>query len=196
FHFKDMVDRILPQRMQDSTPLKVLCAASSTGEEPYSIASTLLFSKEIYGSRTPLSIQAIDVDTSVLEFAKAGEYIVDTKLNPLPTWIDLNEYFFITQKNEREVYMNARSNIKNLISFKQQNLCAHSYPFGVKEFDIIFCRNVLIYFKVLDQEKILKRLFSHLKIGGTLYLGHSESILNLASKVDRLGQNIFIKAAD
>ena len=63
-------------------------------------------------------------------------------------------------------------------------------------FDVIFCRNVLIYFKVEDQEKILNRLFSYLKIGGTLYLGHSESILGLAYKVDRLGQNIFVKVME
>ena len=71
-----------------------------------------------------------------------------------------------------------------------------TYSFGTKEFDVIFCRNVLIYFKIEDQEKILNRLFAHLKMGGTLYLGHSESILGLAHKVDRLGQNIFIKVAE
>lgn len=196
FHFKDMVDRILPQRLQSNAPLKVLCAASSTGEEPYSIASTLLFAQEIYQSNTPLSIQAIDIDTSVLEFAKVGEYVVDTRLNPLPNWLDLNAYFYMAQRNEREIIMNAKSNIKELIAFKQHNLYAHTYPFGLKEFDIIFCRNVLIYFKISDQEQILKKLFSHLKIGGTLYLGHSESILSLASKVDRLGQNIFVKVVD
>ena len=78
FHFKDMIDRVLPQRLQENEPFKVFCSASSTGEEPYSIASTLLFAKEIYRSNTQVSVQAIDIDTSVLEVAKAGNYTVDT----------------------------------------------------------------------------------------------------------------------
>ncbi len=60
-------------------------------------------------------------------------------------------------------------------------------------FDVIFCRNVLIYFSSEDQNNILKKLFSHLKIGGTLYLGHSENPHDLISHVNRVGQNIFIK---
>ncbi len=196
FHFDDMLDRILPQRLRDNEPMKVYCSASSTGEEPYSIASTLLYAKEIYRSSTAVSVLATDIDTSVLEFAKEGKYLVNTKLNPLPNWLDLRDYFDISHKNENEISMNAKSNLKSILTFKQHNLYDARYPFGAKEFDIIFCRNVLIYFKVADQEQILSKLFSHLKIGGTLYLGHSESILNLASKVDRLGKNIFIKIMD
>ncbi|TLD85289.1 protein-glutamate O-methyltransferase CheR [Helicobacter sp. MIT 11-5569] len=196
FHFEDMMNRILPHRLQDNEPFEVLCAASSTGEEPYSIAATLLFAKEIYHSNTQVSVQAIDIDTFVLEVARVGNYIIDTNLNPLPTWIELKNYFDITRLSEHKIRMQAKQNLKKILTFKQHNLCAHVYPFSGKKFDIIFCRNVLIYFKVEDQEQILSKLFSHLKLGGTLYLGHSESILGLASKVDRLGQNIFIKVAE
>ncbi|TLD87563.1 protein-glutamate O-methyltransferase CheR [Helicobacter sp. MIT 05-5294] len=196
FHFEDMLNRILPHRLRDSEPLKVYCSASSTGEEPYSIATTLLYAKDIYRSSTPVSVLATDIDTSVLEFAKKGKYLVNTKLNPLPNWLDLKDYFEMRHKSENEVFMDAKQNLKNILTFKQHNLYDARYPFGVKEFDIIFCRNVLIYFKVSDQEQILSKMFSHLKIGGTLYLGHSESILNLASKVDRLGKNTFIKIMD
>ncbi|WP_300697295.1 MULTISPECIES: CheR family methyltransferase [Helicobacter] len=196
FHFDDMLDRILPHRLKENEPIKVYCSASSTGEEPYSIATTLLYAKEIYCSSTPVSVLATDIDTSVLDFAKKGKYIVNTKLNPLPTWVDLKDYFDIKHKNDHELFMDAKSNLKNILTFKQQNLYDSRYPFGIKEFDIIFCRNVLIYFKVSDQEQILSQIFSHLKIGGTLYLGHSENILNLAPKVDRLGKNIFVKVMD
>ncbi len=196
FHFEDMLDRILPQRLRGNEPMKVYCSASSTGEEPYSIAATLLYAREVYRSNTHMSVLATDIDTSVLEFAKVGKYIVNTKLNPLPTWLDLKDYFEIKYKNEYELFMEAKLNLKNILTFKQQNLYDSRYPFAHKEFDIIFCRNVLIYFKVSDQEQILSKLFSHLKIGGTLYLGHSESILNLAHKVERLGKNIFVKVMD
>lgn len=196
FHFKDMIDRVLPQRLLNNEPFRVLCAASSTGEEPYSIAATLLFAKEVYQSTTQVSVQAIDIDTSVLETAKAGKYVVDTHLNPLPDWLELKDYFDISTKDKHKITMNAKQCLKEILSFKQQNLSDKTYSFGAKEFDVIFCRNVLIYFKVEDQEKILNCLFSYLKIGGTLYLGHSESILGLAHKVDRLGQNIFVKVME
>ncbi|WP_276952743.1 CheR family methyltransferase [Helicobacter rodentium] len=196
FHFQDMLDRILPQRLRESEPIKVYCSASSTGEEPYSIAATLLYAKELYRSNTQISVLATDIDTSVLEIAKEGKYRVNTKLNPLPTWLDLKGYFNIEPKSEFELSMEAKLDLKNILTFKQQNLYDSRYPFAPKEFDIIFCRNVLIYFKVPDQEKILDRLFSHLKINGTLYLGHSESILNLSHRVDRLGRNIFVKVRD
>ena len=196
FHFLDMVNRILPHRLRENEPLKVYCSASSTGEEPYSIAATLLYAKDIYKANIPISLVATDIDTSVLEFAKQGKYVVDTFLNPLPTWLDIKDFFEIAPKSQREIYMNAKQSLKNIITFKQHNLYAKNYAFGQREFDIIFCRNVLIYFKVEDQEKILNQLFSHLKVGGTLYLGHSESILGLAPKVERLGQNIFIKTKD
>ncbi|PZT48744.1 chemotaxis protein [Helicobacter valdiviensis] len=196
FHFIDMLNRILPHRLKEREPIKVYCAASSTGEEPYSIAATLLHAKEVYQSNTSFSICATDIDTSVLETARKGEYIVNTKLNPLPNWLDLSLYFDMQTLTPKEISLKVKRELKEAITFKQLNLMQLSYPFSQKEFDIIFCRNVLIYFKIEDQEKILQRLFSCLKVGGTLYLGHSESILNLADKVDRLGQNIFIKKVD
>lgn len=193
FHFRDMMDRILPKRIQDSSPIKVYCSASSSGEEPYSIASTLLWAKEIYRSSTPVSVLASDIDTNMLKAVQVGEYIVDIRLNPLPKWIDLHLFFDIKKISEYEVSLKAKANIKSILTLKQLNLFAKQYLLPKNEYDIIFCRNVLIYFKVEDQKEILRKLFELLKVGGTLYLGHSESILDLASKVDRLGQNIFVK---
>ena len=80
-----------------------------------------------------------------------------------------------------------------MINFHVMNLNDSSYPFSKNQFDVIFCRNVLIYFSVEDQNIILKKLFTHLKIGGTLYLGHSENPQDLIKYVKRIGQNIFIK---
>lgn len=80
-----------------------------------------------------------------------------------------------------------------MITFCELNLNDNVYNFSNNQFDVIFCRNVLIYFSPEDQNKILKKLFRHLKIGGTLYLGHSENPQDLVSYVKRVGQNIFIK---
>ena len=196
FHFMDMFNRVLPRLFQGHAPIKVYCSASSTGEEPYSIAATLLHAKESYhGEGVNMSVVATDIDTAVLRIAQKGEYKVDTQINKLPTWIDLARYFDVKPigSSQREIQMNAKSALKSLITFKTLNLFSERYPFARNEFDIIFCRNVLIYFKPEDQKKILERLFVHLKIGGTLYLGHSENILSLHGRVDRLGQNIFVK---
>ena len=76
------------------------------------------------------------------------------------------------------------------------NLSNSSYPFSTHQFDVIFCRNVLIYFSVEDQNISLIKLFKHLKIGGTLYLGHSENTHDLIHYVKRVGQNIFVKEKD
>ena len=80
-----------------------------------------------------------------------------------------------------------------MITFAQMNFNDEHYPFADEEFDVVFCRNVLIYFTVEDQNKILKKLFRHLKVGGTLYIGHSESPHDLAPYLERVGQNIYIK---
>ena len=80
-----------------------------------------------------------------------------------------------------------------MITFKQLNLFAKRYPFSNEEFDIVFCRNILIYFTKPDQENILQRLFSLLKVGGTFYLGHSESLYDLANDTEKLGHKIFIR---
>lgn len=193
FHFLDLLDRVMPQFCTKNT-INVLCAASSTGEEPYSIAATLLYAKEIYGLNAfNPKVTAIDIDTDVLEWARNGIYTVDIKISPQPTWIDLGKYFNIKRIDEHRIHMEAKVSLKSLIAFKQLNLYNSHYPFNSQEFDIIFCRNVLIYFKVDDQKRILERLFGHLRLHGTLYLGHSENILHLGNKVSRLGQNTFIK---
>jgi len=76
------------------------------------------------------------------------------------------------------------------------NLNDIKYPFDDHHFDVVFCRNVLIYFSAQDQNEILKKLFRVLKIGGTLYLGHSENPHDLIDYTQRVGQNIFIKQKD
>lgn len=80
-----------------------------------------------------------------------------------------------------------------MLTFKQTNLFSKSYPFIREEFDILFCRNVLIYFKQEDQQEILSRLIDTLRIDGTFYLGHSEILFHLSEKFEKLGNKTFIK---
>jgi chemotaxis protein methyltransferase CheR len=195
FHFEDLRDRVIPEFIKEKKELKMYCSATSTGEEPYSMAMTVLNSSR--NLRT--SIIATDIDTNVLQYAANGIYRYSKSKNEFPQWIKPQEFFKRrVQKSSlgEEVLIRVKDDLKRVISFQEMNLNDSSYPFSPHQFDVVFCRNVLIYFTVEDQNRILQKLFSHLKVGGTLYLGHSESQHDLFDYTKRVGQNIFVKLKD
>ncbi|BAK73396.1 protein-glutamate O-methyltransferase CheR [Arcobacter sp. L] len=196
FHFVDLKDRILPNFATSGNKINMYCSASSTGEEPYSMAMTVFKAMEDLGKHINASIIATDIDTSVLQYAANGIYRYSKSSKEFPSWIKPQKYFKRrVQKNlsGEEILIKVNDELKKMITFHVMNLSSSSYPFSKNQFDVIFCRNVLIYFSAEDQNIILKKLFSHLKIGGTLYLGHSENPQDLVPFVKRVGQNIFVK---
>lgn len=195
-HFEDLRNRVLPGLASRSGSVQIYCSASSTGEEPYSIAMTCAESKaSAKQAHLQYRIVSSDIDTNVLRRAQEGIYSFSPDNTPFPAWINPAKYFKrrLLDDQKEEFLIKAKEGLKQQMEFMQMNLFDTAYPFGKEEFDVIFCRNVLIYFEIPDQQKILKRLFSHLKPGGTLYLGHSESPLNLSNYVQNLGQNVFVK---
>ncbi|WP_323586169.1 CheR family methyltransferase [Aliarcobacter butzleri] len=196
FHFVDLKNRVLPEFAKSGQKVNMYCSASSTGEEPYSMAMTVLKTSEDLGKTINASIIATDIDTNVLQYAANGIYRYSKASKEFPEWIKPQKYFKRrVQQNlsGEEVLIKVNDELKRMINFHVMNLNDSSYPFSRNQFDVIFCRNVLIYFSVEDQNIILKKLFTHLKIGGTLYLGHSENPQDLIKYVKRIGQNIFIK---
>jgi chemotaxis protein methyltransferase CheR len=200
FHFDDLKDRVIPEVLSKSNSLNIYCSASSTGEEPYSIAMTVLSALENIGqySTNGVKIEATDIDTSVLESARNGIYRVSQTHNDFPSWITLPKYFKrrVEHNYNDELLLKVKDEPRRLLNFSQMNLMDEQYPFKEAQFDVVFCRNVLIYFSIQDQNKILKKLFKLLKMGGTLYLGHSENPLDLTSYVQRMGHNIFLKTKE
>ncbi len=195
FHFKDLKDRVIPEFVQKNQEIKMYCSAASTGEEPYSMAIT---AKEVSNS-VKASIIATDIDTEVLQNAANGIYRFQKSSKEFPEWIKPQKYFKRrVQKNLAgdEILIKANDDLKRMITFAQMNLNDDTYPFDTHQFDVVFCRNVLIYFSVEDQNDILKKLFRLLKVGGTLYIGHSENPHDLINYVERVGQNIFVKIKD
>ncbi len=195
FHFIDLRDRVLPEFSKANKEIKMYCSAASTGEEPYSMAMTV---KEV-NPRMRASIVATDIDTDVLQNAANGIYRYQKSSKEFPDWIKPQKYFKRrVQKSLAgdEILIKANDELKQMITFGKMNLNDEVYPFETHQFDVVFCRNVLIYFSVEDQNKILKKLFRILKIGGTLYLGHSENPHDLINYVQRAGQNIFVKIKD
>ena len=196
FHFLDLKDRVLPMFANNGNKIQMYCSASSTGEEPYSMAMSVFEAKDQLNKNILASIIATDIDTSVLEYAANGIYRYSKSSKEFPSWIKPQKYFKRrVQKNlaGEEVLIKVNDELKRMITFQVMNLNDNTYPFSSHQFDVIFCRNVLIYFSSEDQNKILKKLFKHLKIGGTLYLGHSENPQDLVHYVKRVGQNIFVK---
>lgn len=166
-------------------PIRVWCAASSTGEEPYSIAITLC---EAYGRlNPPAQIIATDIDTNVLNTASNGVYGLD-RLDKMP---DARiKRFFLRGKGNNDGKVRVRPELRQMVEFEQLNLLADQWPVS-GTFDAIFCRNVMIYFDKPTQKKILHRFAPLLKPQGLLFVGHSENFSYLTDLFQLRGKTVY-----
>ncbi len=167
------------------TPLTIWCSASSTGEEPYSIAMTLC---EAFDTLTPpVSIIATDIDTNVLESAANGIYTLD-RLDKMSQ--PRVRRFFLRGKGDQDGMVRVRPELRQLITFKSLNLLAASWPVS-GPFDAIFCRNVMIYFDKPTQSKILARFVPLMKPQGLLFAGHSENFMYVSEFLKLRGKTVY-----
>ncbi len=176
---------ILAEHARGLKEISVWCSASSTGEEPYSIAMTLC---ETWGTLTPpANIIATDIDTNVLATAENGVYPID-RLNKMDA--DRAKRFFLRGKGEQAGLVRVRPELRKLITFKQLNLLSDSWPVS-GPFDVIFCRNVMIYFDKPTQSKILSRFVPLMKPDGLLFAGHSENFLYVSDALKLRGKTVY-----
>ena len=186
-HFPIFAEHL--RKVASRRPIKVWCSAASTGEEPYSIAITVA---ETFGLDTSnVSIIASDLDTNVLATAQKGVYPIERveKLSP-----DRLRRFFLKGTGAQEGYVSVRPELKRMIEFRQINLLDQSYP--VKgPLDVIFCRNVMIYFDKPTQYKILSRFAPMMQTDGVMFAGHSESFLHAADLFKSLGKTVYALAS-
>jgi chemotaxis protein methyltransferase CheR len=167
------------------TPFSVWCAASSTGEEPYSIAMALC---EAFNSLTPkVQVIATDIDTNVLTTASNGVYPMERVSKVSPQRI---KRFFLRGKGSQEGLVRVRSEVRQLVSFQQLNLLAAKWPMA-GSFDAIFCRNVMIYFDKPSQAKVLDRFVPLMKPNGLLFAGHSENFLYVSDAFRLRGETVY-----
>lgn len=153
-------------------PLQLWCSAASTGEEPYTMAMTMM---DLFNSLTPpVRILATDLDTNVLKKAEAGVYPLERveKLSP-----DHLKRFFLKGTGHNEGQVLVRKELRDMITFRQLNLLDDKWP-AMGPFDVIFCRNVMIYFDKPTQYKILKKFVPLMHNDALLFAGHSESFQN------------------
>ena len=172
-HFETLT-RLLPEyirakRAQGSGELRVWCAASSSGQEPYSIAMTIL--EAVPGlNDLNLRVLATDIDLDVLTRASKGTYTEAEMADVAPLF---RQKYFRRVKTERGDHYTILPSLRKLVTFAPFNLMTASYPFK-HGFDVIFCRNVLIYFDRAVATTVTDRLGAALAVGGHLFVGHSE----------------------
>ncbi|SEA42739.1 CheR family methyltransferase [Variovorax sp. YR216] len=166
-------------------PVTVWCAAASTGEEPYSIAITLM---EALGARaSSAKVIATDIDTAVLAKAQAGVFTAEqvSRLSP-----ERLRRFFNKGTGANAGKVRVRSEVAAMVKFSRLNLLDPSW--AVKEpVDAIFCRNVMIYFDKPTQKKVLDRFAPLLKPGGLLFAGHSENASLVNQTFKPLGHTVY-----
>lgn len=162
--FRELEERIKYDLIKTNKNLKIWSAACSIGAEPYSIAMILDNIKENGNS----SILATDIDNTILEKAKKGEYNLNEVKNVKVEY--MNKYF---EKQDENYIIDTK--IKRMVTFKKHDLILDKYDSG---FDLIICRNVVIYFNQDVKEKIYSKFSNSLNRGGLLFVGATESIYN------------------
>jgi len=166
-HFPLLADQL--KKIGSSRPIVLWCSASSTGEEPYSMAMTAV---DAFNSFTPpVKIIATDLDTNVLDTARRGVYAME-RVEKLSEAVI--KRFFFKGTGAQEGFVKVRPELQNMITFRKLNLLDATWPIRDRV-DAIFCRNVMIYFDKETQLAILKKMAPLLRSEGLLYAGHSEN---------------------
>jgi len=187
-HFEYLKDEVIPElllRNKTTKKIRAWSAGCSTGEEPYSLAMTLL---ENVPPDWDIKILATDLDTNVLQMAADGIYTSDRveglHKKTLRRW-------FKKGKNNNANKDKLSKECQDIIRFQQTNLM-QDWPFK-RPFDFIFCRNVLIYFDRDTKEKLAQKYADLLTVGSHLFIGHSESLHQLDTDFKMIGNTIYKK---
>ena len=184
-HHFDLLRLHAMERAGQDRLYRVWSSAVSTGEEAYSIAMTLLSLPQL--NRQRLEVVASDIDTRVLSHAADGVYDVE-RTRTLDT--ALLKRYFLRGVGRNAGKVRIRKELREHLSFYQFNLVAEPWP-DMGRFDVIFCRNVLIYFDKPTQAAILQRFARCLQPDGLLFLGHSENIMHLTDAFQSCGRTAY-----
>ncbi len=175
-HFEFLYENILSEkfaRHKSPEVFKVWSAGCSTGEEPYTIAITLCEFKALHPG-FDYHIYATDISSRVLEFASQAVY-PEGKVAVIP--LSLKKNYLLKNKDQTKKEVRIIASLRSKITFERHNLMEIE-KLKYQDFDVVFCRNTLIYFERSTQLAVISNLCTKLKPGGYLIIGHSESILN------------------
>jgi chemotaxis protein methyltransferase CheR len=184
-HLKNEVLAPLLRRPTAARRVRIWSAGCSTGEEPYSIAISVLEAVPDI-ERWDIRILATDLDSDVLEKARRGVYAAD-RLQALST--ERRERFFVPYPEAKEPSYQVRPEVARLLTVKQLNLM-HAFPMK-GPLDVIFCRNVVIYFDKDTQRDLIARMSRLQRPGDLLFLGHSETLFKVSTDYNLIGRTIY-----
>lgn len=191
-HFEFLRSKFLPvllERKRKNRNFRIRCWSSgcSSGEEPYSIAITLLEAIQGQG-RWDVKVLATDISTGMLETAQKGVYDKQ-RVEPVPT-LQKNRYLVLHHVNKRKVF-EVSKHLRDVVIFMYLNLMK-GWPIK-GPLDFIFCRNVMIYFDKATQQRLINRFWDLLDSGGVLFTGHSESLTGIEHKFKYVQPTIYMK---
>lgn len=191
-HFEYLSNVVLPEIMAKKKKsadkkVRLWCSASSTGEEPYCLMMTVLEFMEKNNCDWDFKLLATDISTKVLGIASQGEYSHD-KTDKIPKQL-LLKYFEKVQRPQL-VHYRIKPEYRKYVVFRRLNLISPSFPFKGK-FDVIFCRNVMIYFDKETQVELVNKFYKFLESGAHLFIGHSENLMGAELKFKRVASAVF-----
>jgi chemotaxis protein methyltransferase CheR len=191
-HHFDFMEKALFPKMEsaseDKIRIRIWSAGCSTGEEPYSIAISILefFLKD---ERLDAKILATDISSKVLENARAGVYSAD-RLREMP--VTTQRRYFQKGFGKQEGFFKVKENVRQMVVFRNHSLM-NRINFG-RGLDAIFCRNVMIYFDKRTQNNLVRIFYEYLKPGGYLFVGHSESLAGVTHSFEYVKPSIYLKS--
>lgn len=187
-HFDFIKDSFVSEMKNRKSEVRVWSAACSTGEEPYTIAMVLhKYLVEPYN--IPVKIMATDIDTTVLEAARKGIY-EERMISPIPK--SYLKKYFLKGKDESSGLFKVKDVVKDMVTFMHLNFINKDYSIHTK-FDIIFCRNVIIYFNNETKRYVINKLNDYLRHGGYFVIGHSETLFDMVDGLRYLTNTIYKK---
>jgi len=188
-HFTHLEQFLINKAQKSSAmpTIKVWCAASSTGEEAYTLA-IVLNELKLKGIIPDFEITATDISHQVLQKGIRAEYHI-SRIEPIT--VALRKKYLLIHKNKELKQVRIVKSLRDKVSFQPFNLL-HSQWSESRLFDIIFCRNVYIYFDRTTQFNVTKNLIHHLKSDGALYLGHSETLNGLSLPIKPIANAVYV----
>jgi len=188
-HFEFIKPVVSEWLSQKQRRFRFWSAACSTGEEPYSLAMTLLETMKEHSKQTDIKILATDISTGVLGRCMAGTYTKE-KLENVPSVY--RKLYFDESLTDHGVSYTIKKALKDLIVFQRFNLIRQTFPMR-GPFDMILCRNVMIYFDQVVRKNLIKNFHHLLRKGGYLIVGHAESLAGLEGGFRVVRPSIYVK---
>lgn len=186
-HFDFLTQEYLSgYRNANGSNLKIWSAGCSSGEEPYTIIMSMEEYRRLH-PETSYHVLASDISIRMIQTAFNGIYTLE-KIAPVPA--ELKSRYFLRSRSNPDL-VRIKPEYRKKIQFKRINFMDDNYGLRKSEFDMIFCRNVLIYFNKFDQEQVLIKFCSYLRPGGLLFLGHSESIIGMDLPLKQIRPTVF-----